>query len=698
MVNNGLTLSFSEQGPPAPRRIPNHHLTPDQEQWVQQELQQMINDHVICCSENILLYSPLGVVMGKKWRLVLDLRFLNQHLAFKTVKFEGLDTVAQYLRSGWYMAKTDIRRGYWAVPMTPQARRYLGFSFGGKNYTYNAMPFGLASAPAAFTKLLRPVVQYLRSLGLHIVIYLDDILLMSPTKEQAYKDVATLTNLLTDLGWQLNREKSILEPTRCIEFLGLTISTNNTKHGMPAVFIPTAKMASIRKDANRLLRDYKSQRPVPVRHLARWVGTALATARAVAPARAFLRHCQGLIATSARSLGWNGSTKLSLEVAEELSWWSATMRRSSPWHGRAILTPKMAVSADYTLTTDASAWGYGATLALYSDNKKPFAHTQGCWPAEWRAFTWSSNLRETIAVLLSLQSFKTTIANSTTLVRSDNITACAAVRRLVGGSSDLNKVAQSMATLCLNNNIFLWSAHLPGKDNQTADSLSRRWLLTPPSFEWMLSPDTLRSLQTTWGCAVNIDRFATLANTHCDRFCSFLPQSKAEAVDAFSQPWDNPQDTNLINPPFKLLDRVVRKLELEPNTKGILIAPEWPAMPWHRRLQTLAKDKRYLSPTAILAPPQPTFNGEGTTAPEPLRNLQWRVCAYWLWPSKPSVSASGPPHRPRLHKPSWPRAPSTPSRRTRARSIGGSSSSLNAAAASSGDKPASQIGSPTSTF
>ena len=36
------------------------------------------------------------------------------------------------------------------------------------------LPFGLSSAPYLFTKFFRPLVRHWRSLGIHLVLYLDD--------------------------------------------------------------------------------------------------------------------------------------------------------------------------------------------------------------------------------------------------------------------------------------------------------------------------------------------------------------------------------------------------------------------------------------------------------------------------------------------------------------------------------------------
>ena len=52
-------------------------------------------------------------------------------------------------------------------------------------YQFTCLPFGLATSPREFTKLLRPVVSLLRQQGVKLHVYLDDWLIRADTWEQA---------------------------------------------------------------------------------------------------------------------------------------------------------------------------------------------------------------------------------------------------------------------------------------------------------------------------------------------------------------------------------------------------------------------------------------------------------------------------------------------------------------------------------
>ena len=63
---------------------------------------------------------------------------------------------------------------------------------------------GRSSAPWTFTKATKPVVTILRTLGMRIIIYIDDILVMAPSREIAQQHTDCLIFLLESLGFTIN--------------------------------------------------------------------------------------------------------------------------------------------------------------------------------------------------------------------------------------------------------------------------------------------------------------------------------------------------------------------------------------------------------------------------------------------------------------------------------------------------------------
>ena len=88
------------------------------------------------------------------------------------------------MRKGDWLTKLDLEDAYLSVPMNQAHTRLLRFQWQNQTYQFNTLPFGLSSAPYVFIKLLKPVVAILRRLGIRVVLYLDDMLIMAGTKEE----------------------------------------------------------------------------------------------------------------------------------------------------------------------------------------------------------------------------------------------------------------------------------------------------------------------------------------------------------------------------------------------------------------------------------------------------------------------------------------------------------------------------------
>ncbi|EAL73843.1 hypothetical protein DDB_G0267212 [Dictyostelium discoideum AX4] len=98
-------------------------------------------------------------------------------------------------------------------------RDLFRFVWKGSHYRWKTMPFGLSTAPRIFTMLLRPLLRMLRDINVSVIAYLDDLLIVGSTKEECISNLKKTIDLLVKLGFKLNLEKSVLEPTQSITLL-----------------------------------------------------------------------------------------------------------------------------------------------------------------------------------------------------------------------------------------------------------------------------------------------------------------------------------------------------------------------------------------------------------------------------------------------------------------------------------------------
>ena len=77
------------------------------------------------------------------------------------------------------MASIDFAEAYLQVPVHPTSRHFLRFIFRDTVYQFQALCFGLSTAPQVFTRVMAPVSAILHSLGIRMRRYLDDWLIQS---------------------------------------------------------------------------------------------------------------------------------------------------------------------------------------------------------------------------------------------------------------------------------------------------------------------------------------------------------------------------------------------------------------------------------------------------------------------------------------------------------------------------------------
>lgn len=161
------------------------------------------------------------------------------------------------------MTSIDLKEAYLHVPIRPSHRRFLRFTYSNRHFQYRAMPFGLSSAPRTFTKLLATVAAFLRLHPIRVVCYLDNILILSSTRERAVVDLHTVIRVLQQHEFSLNLDKSQLLPTNRILHLGAIIDSNSGH-----VFLSPDRILSIRSLVHQVL----TLRSVPLLMLSQLLG------------------------------------------------------------------------------------------------------------------------------------------------------------------------------------------------------------------------------------------------------------------------------------------------------------------------------------------------------------------------------------------------------------------------------------------
>ena len=108
------------------------------------------------------------------WRPILDLKRLNRAIRPKKFRMDTLRVVVDALQVGEYATSLDLKDAYFHVGINVRDTKYLRFVVEDRVFEFQALPFGLSTAPRVFTRVVQALVAYLRKRGLKLFAYLDN--------------------------------------------------------------------------------------------------------------------------------------------------------------------------------------------------------------------------------------------------------------------------------------------------------------------------------------------------------------------------------------------------------------------------------------------------------------------------------------------------------------------------------------------
>ena len=168
--------------------------------------------------------------MSGRNRPVIDKRALHEFVEYIAFRMEDISLLKSVLKQGDFVTKLDLRDTYLTVPVDKKLRSYLCFIWRGVLYQFACLPFSLSSSGRIFTKAMKPVIAFLRAMGIKILIFLDDILIMESSHELAMQHTDLVIQVLTSLGFVINFPKSILIPSKVLLYnLGFQVNSDLMK-------------------------------------------------------------------------------------------------------------------------------------------------------------------------------------------------------------------------------------------------------------------------------------------------------------------------------------------------------------------------------------------------------------------------------------------------------------------------------------
>uniref|UniRef100_A0A0N5BHF3 Reverse transcriptase domain-containing protein n=1 Tax=Strongyloides papillosus TaxID=174720 RepID=A0A0N5BHF3_STREA len=161
-IINGVDIGIL--GEPTQHKIgKNKFSSKEEEQFIENEIKDLLRSNSIKEHDNPKWISPLMVVTTSKMRLVLDLSSLNDYIQHFSFKCESIKDVTDLLEPKAFLTSIDLSAAYHSCAVRPHQTEYLGFKWNNKTYIYLVLPFGASSAPRLFYRITNTLTATIRA-------------------------------------------------------------------------------------------------------------------------------------------------------------------------------------------------------------------------------------------------------------------------------------------------------------------------------------------------------------------------------------------------------------------------------------------------------------------------------------------------------------------------------------------------------
>ena len=170
------------------------------------------------------------------------------------------------------------------------------------------MPFGLAPAAAIMTRIVKPIISYLASLGIRVSIFLDDSKVNAASQAQAWEHYQITKEVFQKAGFVILAEKSdafsnVSQQKLYLGFImcSITMTARASDDKLSSVFT--------------FIKSFMSSDKITVKDLAKIAGRIAS----LCPALGYFvlltsRSAYASIARHVDSFGWSGYTSLTPET------------------------------------------------------------------------------------------------------------------------------------------------------------------------------------------------------------------------------------------------------------------------------------------------------------------------------------------------------------------------------------------------
>ena len=167
-----------------------------------------------------------------KWRLCVDYRALNKITTKNRYPLPKVEELMDRLHGASYFTKIDLASGYHQIRVKEADIHKTALVSRYGSYEYTVMPFGLCNAPATFQRIMNHLLR--EGLDKFVLVFLDDILIFSRTKEEHLQHIKAVLH-------RLRSEKFFGRLHKCeffrteVEYLGFDVGKDGIKPSLSKI-------------------------------------------------------------------------------------------------------------------------------------------------------------------------------------------------------------------------------------------------------------------------------------------------------------------------------------------------------------------------------------------------------------------------------------------------------------------------------
>nr|AWA81915.1 replicase [Sweet potato vein clearing virus] len=373
-----------------------------------------------------------------KSRMVIDYRNLNAKT--KTYNYplpNKILRVRQVQGYNWF-SKFDCKSGFYHLKLTEDSKHLSAFNVPQGFYEFNVLMFGYKNAPGRYQCYMDSYFSKLEN----CIVYIDDILLYSKTKDEHETLLKKFYYIAKEAGVSLSEKKAIIGVNQ-IEFLGIEIDKSGVK-------------------------------------MQNHIVTKIIQCEEVLDTKKKLQSFLGLI---------NQVREYVPNIAKELLFLQKKLKKDVEYHFDSqdqeklkkikekcsnlpkLLFPDETKQFDWIVETDASEISYGGVLKYkYHQDKIEYHCRYYSGTFKDNEKNWEINRKELLSVFKCLYAFEPYIVYNKFILRTDNTQ----VKYWLTGKLDNSVTTKEIRRLVVKINCYNFDVVvIKSKDNCFADYLSR---------------------------------------------------------------------------------------------------------------------------------------------------------------------------------------------------------------------------------